>query len=170
MPTLDGEPMARVMAKAQSLGKLTCLDTVWDATGKWMETLLPVLTYTDIFMPSLSEAQKLTGQTDEGAIANELMRCGVKTVVLKLGDRGCYFKAPGMEIRVPAFSVNAIDGTGSGDAFDAGLLCGLAKGWDMATSARFANAVGALCVTGIGATAGVRSFSETEAFIRAQSA
>jgi sugar/nucleoside kinase (ribokinase family) len=166
MPALDSEPMAGLLQRAQNEGLTTSLDVVWDATGKWMQTLRPCLAYTDYFMPSLAEAQEITGRTEVKEVARALQDVGVKTVALKLGGDGCYIRTPDGEFTAPTFKVEAVDGTGAGDAFDAGLLCGLVNGWGMERTARFANAVGALCVTAVGATAGIRSLEETEAFMR----
>jgi sugar/nucleoside kinase (ribokinase family) len=58
-----------------------------------------------------------------------------------------------------------VDSTGAGDAFAAGFIAGVWHGWSLERTARFANAVGALCVTGIGASGGVRTLSETLLFM-----
>ncbi|HLV80349.1 MAG TPA: PfkB family carbohydrate kinase, partial [Chthonomonadaceae bacterium] len=85
---------------------------------------------------------------------------------LKLGERGCYIRAAeGTEITLPALPVQAVDALGAGDAFVAGFLAGVARGWDLERCARFANAVGACCVTALGATTGIKSFAETLAFL-----
>jgi sugar/nucleoside kinase (ribokinase family) len=168
MPGMDGEPMAGVLSDARAQQITTSLDTVWDATGRWMQVLGPCLPHCDYFMPSIGEAQELTGLTDHRDVAEALLDRGVGTVVVKLGPDGCYVRTGDIRLSVPGFSVDAVDGTGSGDAFDAGFLLGVLEGWDLERTARFANAVGALCVTAIGATNGVRSRMETEAFIAAQ--
>ena len=59
MPKFDGQPMANVLKKAKTFGITTSLDTAWDATGKWLETLEPCLPFVDIFLPSLIEAEHL---------------------------------------------------------------------------------------------------------------
>ena len=168
MPGMDGKPMAEVLKRAKKDYLITSLDTVWDATGKWMKTLAPCLPYTDFFLPSLSEAQAITGQTEPKDVAQSLRDSGVKTVGLKLGCDGCYVLSTDGEVTARTFKVTPVDGTGSGDAWDAGFLCGILNRWDIERTALFANAVGALCVTCLGATAGVRSMVETEAFIVSQ--
>jgi ribokinase len=50
---------------------------------------------------------------------------GVKIVVVKLGDKGCYVTDGQEQVVVEPFPVKAIDTTGAGDAFDAGFLYGL---------------------------------------------
>ena len=165
MPGFDGEPAASVMRAAQQAGTTTCLDTVWDDTGRWMELLEPVLPHTDMFLPSLAEAVEVTGETEPEQVAAVLMDHGVKTVGLKMGEDGCYVRTADREVRVPAYEVDVVDGTGSGDAFVAGFIVGTLRGWDLEDVARFANAVGALCVTAPGTTAGLRDFAGTIDFL-----
>jgi sugar/nucleoside kinase (ribokinase family) len=165
MPGIDGEPMARILKRAKQAGVTTSLDTVYDATGRWMTVLAPCLEHTDIFLPSLEEAKCLTGRENPPDIAKALMDSGVKTVAIKLGERGSYIRTSEAEFWTPAFKVTPVDGTGSGDAFVAGFLAGLLSGWDLEKTGRFANAVGALCVTALGTTAGVRNMEETLAFM-----
>ena len=54
-----------------------------------------------------------------------------------------------------------VDTTGAGDCFYAGLLTGLLRDMNASQAGRLAAAVGACCVTGFGATAGVRGYEET---------
>ena len=74
MPRFDGAPMANVLREAKVLGITTSLDTAYDATGKWMETLEPCLSYVDMFMPSIVEAQHLTGLSEYREITQFLRR------------------------------------------------------------------------------------------------
>jgi sugar/nucleoside kinase (ribokinase family) len=168
MPAFDGPPMADTMRRARSQGLITGLDTCWDATGKWMATIGPCLAHADYFLPSISEAQAIAGRTDPEDVAKALRDAGVKTVGLKLGEEGCYILGDAGALRIPAFRCNAVDGTGTGDAWNAGFLTGILNGWDLERTARFANAVGAQCVQAIGATAGVKSMDDTLAFLEAQ--
>jgi sugar/nucleoside kinase (ribokinase family) len=167
MPMLDGAPTAELLRRAKAEGILTALDTVWDARGRWMETLAPCLPYVDYLLPNIEEARMLAGGRKQPKdVAKYLLDAGAKVVGLKLGERGSYLRAAdGTELSVPALPVQAIDALGAGDAYVAGFLAGLARGWDLERCARFANAVGACCVTALGATTGVRSFDETLAFM-----
>jgi sugar/nucleoside kinase (ribokinase family) len=163
MEALDGEPAARLLAEARSRGLMTSLDTVWDATGRW-ERVLPALPHVDLFAPSLAEGRAITGEEEPAAIASSLRERGVGAVVLKCGASGCYASGDGVEGALQAFPVTAVDGTGAGDAFVAGLLYGRLAGWSLERSARFANAVGALATMAVGAVEGVRGLDETLAF------
>ncbi len=165
VPKLDGEPLARVLRRAREMGVTTCVDTAWDSRGRWMELVGPALPYTDICVPSLEEARMITGEHEPEAIARVLLAAGVKTVGIKMGEQGCYVRAGGEEYLVPPFCVEAVDANGAGDAWVAGFLCGVVNGLSLLDTARLANAVGAMSVTAMGASNGVRSLPETEAFM-----
>ena len=167
LPGMDGKPTAELLQKARSASVVTFLDTVWDDTGRWMKLLEPCLPYIDYFVPSLPEAQALTGLEDPTDVARSLLDNGVGTVGLKLGDAGCLVvSGKGETISLPAFQVEVVDATGAGDAFAAGFIAGIYQGWSLEQTACFANAVGALCVTAPGATGGVRSLNETLEFMK----
>ncbi|NIM92808.1 MAG: carbohydrate kinase [Anaerolineales bacterium] len=166
MPSVDGEPTAELLRSAQAAGMTTFLDTVWDDTGRWMLLMEPCLPHIDYFIPSLPEARAITRLDVPEEIAAALLECGVGTVGLKMGADGCLvMTSEGDSIRAPAYDVNVVDATGAGDAFAAGFIAGVWLGWPLKQTAYLANAVGALCVTGEGATGGVRSLEETNAFM-----
>ncbi|MGD2146615.1 MAG: sugar kinase [Anaerolineae bacterium] len=166
LPGLDGQPTAELLMGARAAGVTTFLDTVWDDTGRWMDLLGPCLPHVDYFVPSLAEARALTGLTDPQAVAGALLDRGVVNVGLKMGADGCLvMTSRGESLRAPAFQIKPVDATGAGDAFAAGFIAGVWHGWSLDETARLANAVGALCVTGLGATGGVRSLRETLAFM-----
>lgn len=160
MPELDGSPTASVLEEAKARGLTTSLDTVWDATGRW-DRLLPSLPHLDLFVPSLAEGSAISGQPKPESVAFWLRERGVGTVALKLGADGCFVSSEEFEGFVAAPAVEAIDGTGSGDAFAAGLLYGELAGWPLERSAALANAAGALAATAVGAVEGVRGLQET---------
>jgi sugar/nucleoside kinase (ribokinase family) len=165
MPKFDGEPTARVLALARRRGLLTCLDTAWDAQGRWLSLLAPCLPHLDHFVPSIEEARQITRRQAPEDVAAALRDAGVGTVVLKMGEEGCYAHGPDGRFSLPALRVPAVDALGAGDAFAAGFIAGLVHGWDLERAARFATAVGATCVTALGATTGVRSLEETLDFL-----
>lgn len=167
MPGMDGEPTAQLLKQAKQAGVITAFDTVWDATGGWMEKVGCCLPYVDYLLPSYEEARMLAGGIDDHTeIAKFLQDAGAKVVGLKMGEKGAYVcSASGDEFTVPALNVDAIDALGAGDSFVAGFLAGVVRGWDIERCARFATAVGACCVQSLGATTGILSFEETEQFL-----
>lgn len=160
MPGLDGEPAAALMREANARGLLTSLDTAFDASGRW-ERIEPVLPHVQLFTASLAEARAITRETEPERMAERLRQAGVREVAVKLGADGCYAAGDAFAGYVPAARVAAVDGTGAGDAFAAGLLYGRLAGWPLERAARFANAAGAFATTAVGATEGVRGLEET---------
>ncbi len=169
MPGLDGQPTADLLAYARSRGVITFLDTVWDDTGRWSR-LEPCLPHLDYFVPTLEEAQGVSGQDRPEDVARWLIDHGVGTAALKMAARGCFvMDRSGQTIRLPAFQVDAVDTTGAGDSFAAGFIAGVYEGWPLERTARLANAVAALCVTGVGASGRTTSMEQTLAFMETAS-
>ena len=165
MEGLSGEPAAGLFARATELGMTTSLDCVWDATGRWGKLIGSVLAQTDIFCPSIHEARAIVELPESASprdIALGLFELGVRQIVaLKMGPEGSFVMArDGESHHVPAPNVEALDGTGAGDAFIAGFLAAHLRGLDLLESARIGNATGALCVGALGATAGVTGWDD----------
>ena len=69
-------------------------------------------------------------------------------------------------LRADRFEVNFVDGTGSGDAFDAGYILGLLEDRSFEERLAFGSALGASCVQSLGATTGVFDRERLEEFLR----
>ena len=80
-------------------------------------------------------------------IARELIRRGVKQVVMTLGEKGALIVTASSCTHVPAIRASAVDTTGAGDAFNAGLATALARGASLEAAVQFAVVTGALAVT-----------------------
>ncbi len=165
MPGFDGPPQAQVMAAARQAGATTILDVVWDPSGQWLELLGPVLDYTDIFLPSLVEAQQISGRHDPADVAEFFLDRGIKIVGLTRGKEGTHVYTAEKSIEVPAYQVDVVDGTGAGDAFTAGFIHGYLEGWDLERITRFASAMGALATTAVGTTTGIKSYQQVRDFL-----
>lgn len=163
----DGEPCAKLMKKAREKGKYTVMDTAWDYEDQWLPKIKAVIPYLDLFMPSVEEAAKLSGEQEPEKIADVFLGMGAKNVIIKVGKNGAYFKeANGDSYTLPTYlAYKPIDTTGAGDSFCAGFLAGLAQGWSYRESGRFANAVGTHCIRAIGASTGIVPISEILKFM-----
>ncbi|HKA38848.1 MAG TPA: carbohydrate kinase family protein [Burkholderiales bacterium] len=76
----------------------------------------------------------------------------VKALVVTLGARGSLIMTGGQRIEVPAVKPEQVlDPTGCGDAFRAGLLYGIAGGFDWAVSGRLASLLGSIKIAQRGA-------------------
>lgn len=106
-----------------------------------------------IITPNETEASALTHLATNNVekLALALRKKGVENVVLTLGSKGAYFQSNAERGEVPTWRMDAIDTTAAGDAFNAGLAVALAEGQSLKQAILFANAVGALSVTKMGA-------------------
>jgi len=85
---------------------------------------------------------------DLRAAVEAMHRLGPKTIVVKRGAQGATLFCCGRPPRdVPGFPVEVYNVLGAGDAFAAGFIYGLVKGWDLFKAARMGNACGAIVVT-----------------------
>lgn len=107
----------------------------------------------DVLMPSLEDAQALTGLVEPDAIVDHYLARGVETVCLKLGARGVLLAHAGVRTRLEGHTVKSVDATGAGDCFDGSFMARIAAGDSPEAAARYANAAAALATTGFGAVA-----------------
>ncbi|MFN3652999.1 MAG: carbohydrate kinase family protein [Armatimonadota bacterium] len=164
LPGLDGEPAARLLRAARERGLTTSVDVCWDQRGRWMETLAPCMPHVDLLMPSEEEAARLSDATDPAEMAARLRSLGPREVVVKLGERGCYYLGEEGPLALPALRVEVRETTGAGDCFIAGFLYARLRGWPVERALRFANACGARAVGHVGAVTGMAPAAEIESW------
>jgi adenosine kinase len=76
----------------------------------------------------------------------------LKALVLTLGAKGSVIHADGVTHEIPSVEAEKLaDPTGCGDAYRAGLLYGIARGWDWARTGRLASLMGAIKIAHRGA-------------------
>lgn len=161
LKAFDGEPTLRVIRRAKDLGRITTFDLI-QANPETIAIVEPLLPYIDYFVPSIDEAAEMAGTSDPAAVARWFRAKGVRNCILTLAGDGA-FVAPekGPAFHVPAFEVRVSDTTGCGDTFTAGVIVGIVKGWTLAETVRFANAVSAKVVQGLGSQGKLVSFEDT---------
>ncbi len=126
-----------------------------DTNAPWHERHpeghLPGRIEADVLVPNEHEATVLAHSDDPERWAARLLRPLMRALVVSLGVQGAVvFDAQGWR-GFPALAVDAVDTTGAGDAFRAGLAVRLAEGAPIDDAVRFANACGALACTVEGA-------------------
>jgi ribokinase len=129
-----------------------------------------VLAASTVLTPNRGEIEILTGGDGD---PQRLLAAGVGAVVVTLGGAGLDVHratVDGAEEAVqhlPAYSVDAVDTTGAGDAFAAALAVGLGEGMSLDQAVRFGAATGALATRAMGARAALPARSEVDALLRA---
>lgn len=122
----------------------------------------------DILKTSSEDAAALLGMSEPRQIADHFLTLGSKAVLVTLGAAGVFAATPEKFQTLPGFKVEAVDATGAGDAFTGALLAECARGADLFSAARFANAAAALAAQGYGAIAPLPRRGEVEAFMAAR--
>lgn len=120
----------------------------------------------DILLPSLEDAEALTGHHHPDSIIDHYLASGAQLVVLKMGKAGAILATPEGREPVPGRPVQAIDATGAGDTFDGAFLARVLAGDAPSEAARFANAAAALSTTGVGAVAPMPSEAAVREFLQ----
>lgn len=155
-----------LLKRLRKMGKVISMDVDYDSEGKWSARIEPYLKYLDVFMPSLDEARLITGKKTPEKIARSLIKSGVKTVVIKLGEKGSfYMEDSGRSEYIMPIKVKLVDATGAGDAFCGGFLARFSKGAGIRECCRWGNACGALTVTKMGASAGIENLKSVKRFL-----
>jgi adenosine kinase len=125
------------------------------------EELLDFIEKADYLAVNDYEAQLLQEKTHLSP--NELA-AKVKALVITQGAKGSIIYADGQRIEVPCVAADAlVDPTGCGDAYRAGLLYGIAKGWDWLKVGKLAAVMGAIKIASRGGQNHQPSRQEIEA-------
>ncbi|MDP9138413.1 MAG: sugar kinase [Pseudomonadota bacterium] len=119
-----------------------------------------------VLKTSVEDAQQLLDLADPVRIAGHFLDLGSAIVVVTLGAHGVYVADARTGQEVAGFDIDAVDATGAGDAFTGAFLTELARGRDLDSAARFANAAAALSTLGYGAVAPLPRRAEVESFLK----
>jgi sugar/nucleoside kinase (ribokinase family) len=126
-----------------------------------------LLAHADAVAVSREFASRVTGCDDEErALARLAGETGAPLTAITLGRDGVIARAGGRTLRVPAYPVHAVDTTGAGDVFHAGLIHGLLAGWLLDATLRFANAAAGLKCTRVGGRPGIPTAAAAAALAR----
>ena len=123
--------------------------------------------YIDVLTPNETELRILMGlrpddPTPTAELAHQLKAHGVKTLIVTQGARGALVFAGDEPIEIPSVTVDVVDTTGAGDAFNSGLAVALAEGKDLLTAVKYGCCSGALACTKLGVIPSLATRDEVE--------
>ena len=161
-----------ILKKAKELGMMTSIDLVSENSDRY-SLVLPCLPYTDYLIINENEAGKLTDiePTDENmeSIAYKLRELGVQQkVVIHKPDYAVCLSEEGYTV-VPSYKIpdDYIKGTtGAGDAFCAGTLVGIYKGWTDEEILEFGSACAVMALGKADATSGLVTETEIKEYCK----
>jgi ribokinase len=121
----------------------------------------------DIISPNETETEALTGIAvnnveDSIKAASVFLNHGIKSVVLKMGSRGAMYIDKTRHQHFPPYQTKVIDTTAAGDAFSAALSTAILGGKNISEAIDFANKVGALTVSKLGAQPSLPLLADVE--------
>jgi sugar/nucleoside kinase (ribokinase family) len=166
MPGLRQEELVPLFAAARGRGVKTVLDVAIPRPGDYLPRLDKLLPHVDVFLPNSHEGEIITGVSDPVRQAEKFQALGAGTTVITMGGAGAILIGREARLRAGVFDVPYVDGSGGGDAFDAGYIYGLLHELGPEDCLRVASALGASCVRAIGTTPGVFTRAECEAFLK----
>ena len=152
---------------------------LWRDLGAAREGILQGMQGVDVCKLNETEIELLAGTGDLAAGSRWVLQQGPKLCLITLGSEGTYFNNGHAQGQVAAFEVDAVDTTGCGDAFCAGLIAGLLESAeapdtlgrpDLHHIVRFANAVSAISATQTGAMAALPRRAEVDRFLKSEDA
>ncbi|MHB1392685.1 MAG: carbohydrate kinase family protein [Clostridia bacterium] len=139
----------KVMKQLREEGTRVVFDVGWEDDLN-IDNLKELLQGIDVFTPNEKEAQKLTGCSNTRDALDSISKY-VEYAVITLGKEGCLAKYEGKSVQVPPIKdIQAVDTTGAGDNFLAGLIYGMYQDWSFLECLKMGNAVGAYSTTGLG--------------------
>jgi 2-dehydro-3-deoxygluconokinase len=167
-PSAAGTVMAAISA-ARAAGARVSYDTnfrprLWTASEA-APVISAAASKADILKTSAEDCEALIGLKQPENIAAHFLALGAGAVILTLGRDGAFVADARQRVRIPGFTVEAVDATGAGDAFTGALLSELAAGRSLVVAARFANAAAALSTLDYGAIAPLPDRRKVEAFL-----
>ena len=155
---LPKEAVVKAITIAKLHGKKVILDPagVLGPSSPGVETSLPAEYFSvDVMIPNLYEASLISERSSANIrtakmVGSDLVARGAAAAVITMGRRGCMVVDRDNADHIPAYPIELVDHTGTGDAFAGALAASLAVGDDLRKAVRFASAAGALACTKFG--------------------
>ncbi len=187
--TLIDEPGASAQRKAIQIARRKGLmltydpnyrPTLWPSGERAREVIQEAFGYAHLAKVSQEEWEVATGCPDLESGIRAVLDRGVELLVISRGPQGALVTNGDYRIELPAFPVRVVETTGAGDGFMAAMITRLLPEREKAGSLadldretvrsalRFANAVGALTCTKMGAIPALPTLDEASRFLRRQ--
>ena len=122
----------------------------------------------NILVPNYDEICLLAPGATLSDRADYFLNQGVETVIVTLGNDGCYVKTTTLEEHVPAAHFPAIDNTGACDAFISALAVYLRDGFSLSRAVRIASYAAGFSITREGVSNSLVDRDTLEAYLRQQ--
>ena len=162
-----GTKAARLLASVQAAGIKTSIDIVSEQSDRFARIVRPALRHCDYCIVNEIEGSLATGagRDDLRGICEGLLAAGVRErAVVHCPEAGASLDRSGKFARVGSLSLPQgwIKGSvGAGDAFCAGVLYSIIKGFDAEHALRLGSCAAAMNLAAADSVSGARSYAET---------
>ncbi len=152
----SGEPTRSAALKAMELAKANGVKVAFTVSDPFLiqyhkdEFWELIEGPIDLLFCNLEEARALTGKHDAIDCAHEIHQ-HAENVALTLGGDGSLLMHNGESIPIEGVTIDAVDTTGAGDMYAAGILYGITNGLDWKQSGHLASHAAARVVSQLGA-------------------
>lgn len=167
MPGIAVDELADLFEACRDAGVATVVDVVVPQPFGGNPALGRLLPHVDYFLPNSDEARTFTGAPNPFDQVRALQVLGAATVIVTCGAGGACAGRDGRFWQADACRLETVDPSGAGDAFAAGIITGIVRGWDLPAMLRYASALGASAARAVGTTSSVFTRAEAEAFVAA---
>ena len=155
-----GAPLAAVLTAARAAGTLVTMDLLRPGAPEVLDRLAALLPLVDYFLPNSDQLLAITGAADLDGGIKTVLDAGAGAIAVTMGHEGSRIVAGGADAGIPALGVEVVDTTGCGDAYSAGFIIGLCRGWDPVAAGWLGTAAAALVAQGLGSDATLTSLSQ----------
>ena len=156
-PSRDTTLAALEAHEGTSIFDLDWRPTLWERTEEFPEVAAAAIAHADVVIGNEEEVEAAAG--DPGA----LLELGVRTLVLKRGERGALLFHEGREVDVPGRPVEVVNGLGAGDAFAAAFTHALLRGKPADEAVRRGSVAGAIVASQLACSEAMPTLEELEA-------
>lgn len=132
-----------------------------DRESQILAPLVSHLVCSEVFASAVTGEALNSQAAIEGAF-EQLEAINPNCVVLTMGEYGSLYRKNGALVRVPAMQVDAIDTTGAGDIYHGAFAFGLANGFSLEKTIKFATIAAGLSVQKLGARVSIPEFCQVE--------
>jgi len=112
--------------------------------------IVQLIPYVDIYLPSIDEFLEVWDVTTVEKGVEKIQKHAQPIIVIKQGDLGAIGYRNNQSIKVPAYSIKAVNTVGAGDSFNAGFIRAMSEGKNFEQCLSFACATAAVKISSTG--------------------
>ncbi len=140
-PLENVERLEDILKRAKENGMLVCADIALQEDQKAaLSKYASILPKIDFLFLDKEEAKRLTGEAFPAAMTKAIYDVGVKNVIMKDAENGCFVRSKDLQFAMGAIPTEVVDREGVSENFITGFIHGLFQEWQLKTCCEYASA------------------------------